>query len=300
MQAVLDCAAQLAEGRAVALQFVRQSESDPLRLNTEIQEVAVALSKPLDAMNGEVALSPLYQAGYLAELQEALAVLAQNNKAQSLPLTLRGKAWTAQGVKDALRFVLSCNAESQLATELQETRELLFHPSPVLQGPMSPYTSTRLYKEGYLEGLEWASQLINPSAQTGRDALTWLIPLYRAENWTDGRHAAFQFVRQCQGDAHSIQARIEWYQNRLSDATLTAPGQPYAPNTDLRLYADGHLAGLRDALTILTQATNGSQADATVEPTAQPPSEPHAAPSASAPTPMPEPAPDPAPTPDPA
>ena len=83
--------------------------------------------------------------------------------------------------------------------------------------------------------------------------------LYREKMLVQGRYDAFIFVEEIKGDVACIKERVEWYESKLSDPLATAKGQPYSPHASVRLHADGHLAGLRVALKILTQADSSTQ-----------------------------------------
>ena len=81
------------------------------------------------------------------------------------------------------------------------------------------------------------------------------IALFREEMLAEGRYNAFVFVSKCRGDIACVQEKIAWYEDVLSDTNVKEKGHPFALNTSVRLHAEGFLAGLKDALEILT--TNG-------------------------------------------
>ena len=83
--------------------------------------------------------------------------------------------------------------------------------------------------------------------------------LFREKMLAEGRYNAFVFLEECKGDIACVKERIHWYENKLADPAAIAKGQPYAPNTSVRLHADGHLAGLKDILKILAQAEREPQ-----------------------------------------
>lgn len=112
-----------------------------------------------------------------------------------------------------------------------------------------------------------------------------LVALRREELLSQGRHAAFLFVLARKGDLACVRAEIQTTEEKLANP----PDHLKAllkPNASPRVYQDSYLAGLRDALKILTQPTHGSVHDAT-QATAQPPTELYPTPSESAPTPNP-------------
>jgi hypothetical protein len=73
---------------------------------------------------------------------------------------LRRLAWHAEGREDAFRFALEMNADLTALRERQsETTRLLSDPHLAV-GPMVPNAGPRLYREGYLAGLQEAIALI--------------------------------------------------------------------------------------------------------------------------------------------
>jgi hypothetical protein len=112
-----------------------------------------------------------------------------------------------------------------------------------------------------------------------------LVALRREELLSQGRHDAFLFVLARKGDVACVRAEIQATEEKLANPPDHLKAM-VKPNASPRVHQDGYLAGLRDALKILTQPPNGSARDAT-QSTAQPPTEPHTIPSGSAPTPNP-------------
>jgi len=79
--------------------------------------------------------------------------------------------------------------------------------------------------------------------------------LFREELMAQGRYDAFVFVQQeCEGDVARVKEKIKWYEDLLNARANTDAGQPFAPNTSVRLHKEGFLPGLKDALEILLQA----------------------------------------------
>lgn len=75
----------------------------------------------------------------------------------------------------------------------------------------------------------------------------------------EGRREAFQFALDRQGDRSCIEAEIKWYEDWFADPADAMPGMPLTPGTSVRRHAEGHLVGLKDALTMIAQ---GAQMDA--------------------------------------
>ena len=99
--------------------------------------------------------------------------------------------------------------------------------------------------------------------------------LLREELIAQGRCDAFAFVKECRGDVTCIKEKLAWYEDLIANPSDDWKG-PLSPNASVRLHKDGYVAGLRDALKILTQPPHDSTHDPT-QATAQPPTELHVA-----------------------
>jgi hypothetical protein len=93
-----------------------------------------------------------------------------------------------------------------------------------------------------------------------------LVSLRREELLSQGRHNAFLFALKCKGDVACLRAEIQATEEKIANPPEHLKG-PMAPNASPRVYQDGYLAGLKDALKLLTQATNGSAHDVQTDPT---------------------------------
>ncbi len=80
------------------------------------------------------------------------------------------------------------------------------------------------------------------------------LAFFREQMMAQGRYDAFLFALNCHGDVMQLTAEIAWYDSLLNNPSNIVQGQPYSPNTSVRLRADGYLAGLKDAVKILVQA----------------------------------------------
>jgi len=96
-----------------------------------------------------------------------------------------------------------------------------------------------------------------------------LVSLRREELLSQGRHNAFLFVLKCKGDVACLRAEIQATEEKIANPPDHLKG-PMAPNASPRVYKDGYLGGLKDALQILTQPTNGSAHDVQADPTPTP------------------------------
>ncbi len=71
------------------------------------------------------------------------------------------EALLADGRSDAFEFALQCEGDLvQLRDQAQETQELMSDPD-MLKGPMAPGSGPRIYREGYLVGLNEAISIIS-------------------------------------------------------------------------------------------------------------------------------------------
>lgn len=82
--------------------------------------------------------------------------------------------------------------------------------------------------------------------------------LYREKMLAQGRYDAFLFVQECKGDVALIQEKLTEYEDMIAHPTGIWV-QALALDTSVRLHKDGFVAGLRDALRILTQTEHDPQ-----------------------------------------
>jgi hypothetical protein len=62
--------------------------------------------------------------------------------------------WYVDGKADALRFAWDCKGNAdQIQNKIREVKEYIYNPPPSLKDRMAPEASTRVYQEGYLQGL---------------------------------------------------------------------------------------------------------------------------------------------------
>lgn len=62
--------------------------------------------------------------------------------------------WYADGRSAALRFAWECNGSiEQLRNKAQEVKAYIYNPPDTLKDRMTPGASTRIYQDGYLQGL---------------------------------------------------------------------------------------------------------------------------------------------------
>lgn len=69
----------------------------------------------------------------------------------------------------------------------------------------------------------------------------------------DGRSDAFAFALKCDGDLAQLRKQIQEIEEMMSDLRMLRG--PMAPDSGPRIYREGYLSGLKDALAIASQAT---------------------------------------------
>lgn len=89
-----------------------------------------------------------------------------NNPPQGMPkeveAALLREMWHLDGKVDAFRFVWDCaGVLSQIRHKVQEVEEQIHEPPTALKDRMSHGASTRIYQDGYLEGLKEAIDIIS-------------------------------------------------------------------------------------------------------------------------------------------
>ena len=71
------------------------------------------------------------------------------------------------GRRDAINFALDCRRSlPRLRSTLEETKEQISNPIEPLREPMKPGASPRLFKDGFLKGLEDVIELITSEGAT--------------------------------------------------------------------------------------------------------------------------------------
>jgi hypothetical protein len=159
----------LTEGGEMKLKIHLQSED---QLKTEIQGVESGLS--LDQLKTGILSkrSEVYKEGYLAGLKYALARTTAGELAPtSLPgggvhthpeRVLQHQRTFSGGQVAALLFAIKCKGNTPaLENEIQETTELVAEN----RGSTAPGAGPRVYKEGYLEGLKEAIDIVKRVTQ---------------------------------------------------------------------------------------------------------------------------------------
>ncbi len=84
-----------------------------------------------------------------------------NSLNQQVKDALLHEMWHSDGRVDALRFAWDCGGRlEQISTRIIEVEDQMYNPPPALKDRMEPGASTRVYQDGYLEGLKNALAII--------------------------------------------------------------------------------------------------------------------------------------------
>jgi hypothetical protein len=107
-------------------------------------------------------------------------------------------------------------------------------------------------QHGYQSGLKRATQLV--SAATPLEALTKKVSvLHRQAFRSDGRKDALQFALEKQANLSDLQVEIERVEEVISRGLVRDPHGSMSPNASPRLYRDGYISGLREAIEIILE-----------------------------------------------
>lgn len=74
----------------------------------------------------------------------------------------------------------------------------------------------------------------------------------------EGRLTAYRFALECDADVERIKQEIEQFEARLQDPEAAAKGKPFAPNTSVRLHAEGYVPALREIMRMIADSPNES------------------------------------------
>jgi len=96
-----------------------------------------------------------------------------------------------------------------------------------------------------------------------------LVGLRREELLSQGRHDAFVFALECKGNVSCLCVRIHDTEETIANPPEHLKG-PMKPNASPRVYKDGYLAGLKDALRIVEQAGGSAARTAALAPARAP------------------------------
>ena len=84
--------------------------------------------------------------------------------------------------------------------------------------------------------------------------------LWRQALLADGRRDAFEFALKCDGDLAQLKSQVREIQRLMSDPDMLKG--PMAPGNGPRIYREGYLAGLKEAMNMVSAATVGGEKQA--------------------------------------
>jgi hypothetical protein len=81
--------------------------------------------------------------------------------------------------------------------------------------------------------------------------------LRQAMFFAEGRYSAFVFASDCKGDIAQLEAEIREAENSIAEGLSRTPQGSMAPGMSPRIYKDGYLAGLREAIQMIRELSQG-------------------------------------------
>ena len=166
---------------------------------------------------------------------------------------LRWELFFAEGRAAALQLAANPSGDiAMLQARSQEVTALLTNPPVDWQAALSPGRSPRVYQEGYLAGLQEGIDLVTKNPISPERTYNYFRPgLFRPTLLAEGRQTAFRFVWDNACDAPRILAEISDSEDMIANPDMAGP---MAPGASPRVFKDGYLAGLKDAVSLITGA----------------------------------------------
>jgi hypothetical protein len=85
---------------------------------------------------------------------------------------------------------------------------------------------------------------VNPSAMSA---------IRKEMFFAEGRYSAFVFASECKGDLSQLKAEIQQTEILIAEGLSSNPSGSMSPGMSPRIYRDGYLAGLKDAVQIVSR-----------------------------------------------
>ena len=84
--------------------------------------------------------------------------------------------WNVDGKADALRFAWDCKGDiAQIKGKMHEAKEHIYNPPLSLKDRMADGASTRVYQEGYLQGLTDIIGILENAGSSNEGAPTKIV-----------------------------------------------------------------------------------------------------------------------------
>lgn len=167
---------------------------------------------------------------------------------------LHHEVFLAAGQYDAFYFAWwsSDGDTARIQSQLNMVRQQPLKP-PTDLNIFVTHLNKDLYHQAYVMGLTEALARIAQHTPISTQPATKIPPALRRATWlSQGRKDAFCFVLAAPYDRARLQAEIDLTVERITDQGALRGAM--APGAGPRIYQDGYLAGLKDALQILLQA----------------------------------------------
>ena len=163
---------------------------------------------------------------------------------------LRQRALFAEGELHAFLFARATEGDQLLIdVEIQESGAAADHLTSHLKKVAPDNMNSPDYQRGYESGLKQAAQLV-------QDMPTRKVPALSRQAFTNsGREDAFHFALEKQGDILQLQTEIERAEGIISRELARHPHGAMTSGASPRLYQDGYLSGLREAIIIVTHSS---------------------------------------------
>lgn len=153
---------------------------------------------------------------------------------------LRERSLLAGGLADAHFFI------ERFEYDVSEIQWRLPHLDVYLNSMNEPDASEPVYLESYRTTLEQIEQMLI----TSTDAKAARLHLFRQHYGNDGRRDAFNFAIEAEADLNAIRAEIEDAEDTIASG-LAANRGSIQPGTGPRLWLDGYITGLKEAVEII-------------------------------------------------
>jgi len=176
-------------------------------------------------------------------------------------LRLLSAALQSAGRGDAFLYAWrTCKGDlTRLQAYLDEARTSPPQPHANLLAS-DPFGLAVEYQLSYLSGLGEAVELIKQHVRLNPQIAEPVPPALLLLMWLhDGRKDAYRFAADQRDDVSQVRKEIQETEEMLARPTGGAQADPMAPGNSPRSYREGYLAGLKDALAIVTGAASPAQ-----------------------------------------
>lgn len=159
---------------------------------------------------------------------------------------LRRKAQFAEGWLYGILFAkFSKEAIEYIEAEIRAIEEVPNHLTANMRAISAEHTTTLGFRKGYREGLVHALQLI-------KDGESSIAQLHHDQFEDHGRSDALNFALKHRGEVTTLRTELERVQTLVARGAAKRPQGPMSPGASPRIYRDGYIIGLNEALELIT------------------------------------------------